>query len=366
MGRRELKIHSLSSEEKNYIFGLFFTDGYSCIHKLGVKKSSLAYDVWFYFDSDKEQELAFRLADLLKKSGLNPHVWKDAHRRMMNVHTSSKSLLHFLPDKEVLRDDNMLRERFSKENSLLNLEGGLPFVAGLLDGDGYCMVRVARGRRYFGEVHRWVWVFSQYKYLFLADYFKRFVDSLAPGSTRTYRQANGVVNIRVLKSGITALLNAGIAKYSWKVAQWLRRANEAKIERRSYYNPGEVARALGISYISVWRRLKAGKIKYRRGIVARKGKPHSLSIHYISAEEVERLRRLVDREREIMKRVKEEGGMRLVDLAKTLGLARQTLHKQYQHGKLRATMVREGGHRYLLVPRDEAENLQKSEEKVEH
>lgn len=281
---------------------------------------------------------------------------------MVAVRTSSKSLHNFLPVKKVLNNDIAMRNRFFIENGLLSAAFGVPFVAGLLDGDGYCQVQLRRRRVYFEQVGQ-SWKFIQGRYLFLVDYLKEFVGSFALDSFHVRKLADGTTEFLIRKSGVEALLGAGIAEYSWRVADWLRRISEARSERAGYYTVGDVAQILGACSQTVRGWLKSGRMNHIGGqtsVVG--GRRVTLSWNYIPISEVERFKEKLLREDEKVKKMKNDA-VRLVDVARMLCISRNTLYNLYLHGKLRATLMREVHRglerRNLMIPRGEVERLMK-------
>ena len=252
---RELRVDALSSEEWNYLHGLFFADGSSFI-----RRRLHQYCVKFSFQGN-EVELARRVVVMTRKIGLNPHVYGDRHKNMFNVIVLSMSLFSFLPSKARLLLDQGERERFFESNRLYEVRFGIPFLAGLLDGDGACWVTKPRTR--LRSLNKWNWNFAQGKYAFLIEYVRRFVESLAKGSTAERVIPTEVVEIRFRKAGIIALLNKGIGDYSWKVAWWLEKCDSFRSGRAKYCTARNVARMLGLSqnFVIKWW-LKGGKRRY--------------------------------------------------------------------------------------------------------
>lgn len=286
---------------------------------------------------------------------------------MITVATCSRSLFDFLPDKKSLKKDAGTRKRFLEENNLFGIEGGIPFLAGLLDGDGSCQVNIQK--YYFHSVRPWRWSLIQSSYPFLVDFVEKFVNSLVPKSVTVTVRSNGPREAWIHKSGINALLDAGIARYSWKVAQWSQKMTEAQCKETNYYNTGQVARMFNVSGYIVRSWLKAGKLKYRRETVrTRKTGGLTLSRHYIPIEELEKFREKSPaefmEERERVRRIKDKG-VSLVNLAEMLNVSPDKLRYLYHCGQLAATLVRdELGHRRLVVPNDEIESLRKRKQKA--
>jgi hypothetical protein len=320
-----LNIDTLSSQEWSYLHGLFLTDGCSDISR--IRGSPIGYRVIFYFGgkSDDEKASAHKVAGLLKRIGLNPRIKAVPGKRMIIVQVFSKALMRFLPDKNKLRADAKERQRFFEDNGLCDTgdKRGIAFLAGLLDGDGYCKVDVATCR--FGLLQQWKWGFTQGKYPFLVDYMRRFIGFLSQDSVNVRMRNDGCSEVRIRKPGIVALLNAGIAEYSWRVGVWLKRIAEARSERAKYYTVGQTARELGVMRKTVRKWLRMGKMTWirREGNRVRKRTRtvmgRSLSWYYIPIDEVVKLKASLDAERESVRMLKDEG-VEFSRLAKMLGV----------------------------------------------
>ncbi len=247
---------------------------------------------------------------------------------------------------------------------MLSVENGVPFLAGLLDGDGHCGVHVSRDRLLCAS---WDWRFAQSALLFLTDYVQRFLQRFDENSvrvTRTIRRDGRVeTQVKFRRRVVEALLRSGIAKWSWKAAQFLKGPAKFRGEREKYLTVGEVARLLNVSVWSVKRLVDLGEVKcLRKGRTSRKLR--DLSWRYIPVDEVEEFRKRYDEDKEKVERVKRDG-VKLLDVAKMLGGASAgslyfSLWKMHRHRKLHATMVKEGrGRGYLVVPMDEIERLRR-------
>jgi hypothetical protein len=357
---RSLDVSALTTEEWNYIRGLFLADGYSSIH--GTR---------FCFSKD-EEGLAYRLIELLKRAQLAPKISKSMGKKMVNVDIYSRSLHSFLPsDKRSLANTATWSE-FLKKNRLRNVMFGVPFVAGLIDGDGCCSVHIQHGNAsYFGTVSKWRWVFSQSKYPYLTEYLKRFVENLASRSIRVCQHDrvsndlgsfNGVTDLNILKPGALALLNADISKYSWKVSRWLEKVQEAYRERRTYSTTGRIARIIGVhpKTIRRWLGESSGNRQIMTRYVRRKSTKDRKygSWYYIPESEVEKLNERVLTNRLKAEKLKRAGWKKLVDVAKMLGIHRTTLNQLYWRGELQARLLYEKGLRKcLLIPKSDVERL---------
>jgi hypothetical protein len=334
---RELNISALSAEEWDYLLGLFLTDGcrYSWKGKSGYRDCRVLFSL-----QGNEGEIVERITGVLKRLGLNPAVLKSPRgQNMMVVRVCSMALFDFLPDKSALRDNALSAEKLLAESNLYEVENGIPFLAGLLDGDGCCYVIVRREGVGHGRVDRWAWSFVQYRHPFLVDYMKRFIESLTSShaSVKVVSVPNGGVRACIRKSGVTALLNSGIAEHSWKVTRWSKRVADIENERMKRYNMGQVAKAFGVSVRCARNWAKAGKLKYLRretrteGVVTRPW-------YFVPALEVEKLKETLLKEEQERERIKSEG-VRLIDAAKMLGVHEKTLSRWRRHGKLQATFM---------------------------
>jgi hypothetical protein len=356
----ELKLNSeaITAQDWNYIRGLFLADGYSDIRRNrngGVEE----YRVRFFLQGD-EREIARKVTVLLRKAGLNPHVDGDRHDNLINLRIYSKQLLNFLPDKEALKNDPVARERFFEENRLFEVQSGLSFVAGFIDGDGSCRLTVTE-RRF--KTALMDWGFSQTTLKFIVDYIMRFMNMLSPNSTyvaeRQRKDGRNEIAGKFRKRAVNALLTAGIDQYSFKVARCLKRMTAFQSELHKYCTTGEASRILGVKPWVVRRMADAGEIKCNRtGSSA--GSP-DLSRRYFPIEKVKKLLKKLESRRSRNEVVK-QGGVKLTVLAGMLGVSDRALEWLRLHGKLRATLVEEDhgrGSSYLVIPHDEVEKLTK-------
>jgi hypothetical protein len=312
------------------------------------------------FLQGNEEEIAQKVMAMLRRVGLNPHIDKDSHKNLINLRTYSKALLQFLPDKEALRDDSAVRERFLDENRLFDVENGVPFLAGFIDGDGNCDLSITKRRFKSAPME---WRLSQTSLRFMVDYIVRFVGSPSPDSvsvTEVLRKdGRRESNVRFLKPAINALLRAGIAKYSFKVAGCVREMTAFQSEFRNYYTVGVAAHVLGVKPWVVRRMADAGEIKCNR-TGGSAGSP-DLSHRYIPIEEVKKLLKKLEVRRSKNEAVK-RGGVKLTILAGLLGVSKQTLEWLYLNRKLCATLLVEDhgrGSSYLVIPYDEVKKLKK-------
>lgn len=171
----------------------------------------------------------------------------------------------------------------------------------------------------------------------------------------------------ITASGREALLRGGIAEYSCKVRWFLSRVEKLRWEsgylRSRFLTTGGVARRVGTYVATVDEWCRRGYVKHMLIRSSACG-GHGGCRYIIPAEEVERLEAELARERRLARRAMEDGGIKLVDVAKMLNVHRNTLEKWVQFGKLRATLVvkgrrrsAKGGTRYYVIPIDEFERL---------
>jgi hypothetical protein len=366
-----VRFDALSSEEWGYFLGMFLADGYAIRRTSKVRR---AYAVVFSLQGD-EMDIADRLTGMLRRLELKPQVMVGLRGEYkVNIRVHSKVLVMLLPDKRKLVEDVAYNERFLEEWKLFTADIAVAFIAGLLDGDGSCSVddcRARLGSLRGSGISKWTWTFSQTKLPFLVDYIVRFLGSIAPNSVNVYervkRGGRRSYEVRFHKSASIALLEKGIAKYSFKVARWERKV--AKLSKRweseRLCTVNEVARMANVSWHVVEKWIRNGKLKYlrkeRREKAGGSGGRHFW--YFISAGEakrgVKRLRRMNDR----VKRIRREGAVSFVDACKTLGIDHGTLYKQYRAGRVRAIMVHEIGRaslsNYLVIPKKEMERLRK-------
>jgi excisionase family DNA binding protein len=293
MGRkpREINVGALSDEEWNYIYGLYLADGFSTVKKR-KGKSWLSYETTFSLHED-QLAIVQKLMKMLRSIGLSPHMIASPHgKREIDVHVYSKALVLLLPNKKALMNKTELGEEFLKKRDLFTVQNGIPFVAGLIDGDGHCKVKDFRSNHMKGGLARWIWRFKQSTLVFLVDYIGRFVELLSLDGirlTEEKRRGRRKCSVAIFhKSGIIALLEKGIAKYSWKVGRWQEDVARLESEVKAYYSLGEVASTLGVSLRVVQNLVKIGKLKYeRRVLVDDEGGRKRRPWYFISGETVD-------------------------------------------------------------------------------
>jgi hypothetical protein len=218
--------------------------------------------VSFYL-AGNEGELVEKVSGYLRLFGWKPEVRPPVKCNYFTVRVSgSRSTPPFPDKKQFLSPDFDVWAWLSGEG----LDGKLsvPFVAGLLDGDGYCRASF-HGRGAFGHVDA-RWSFTQKNYPFLAEFLLRYLGGVSPRSSVEAKGRRGVHEVLVLSAGRRALLERGIAKWSFKVAKFLdgfevlkRRVEEA---RSRFLTPNQVAKKLHVDCTTVLRWCRLGFVKH--------------------------------------------------------------------------------------------------------
>jgi hypothetical protein len=243
-----------SREVWAYLLGLYFTDGSLC------HTWKTCWRVSFYLASD-EAELVERVARYLRSFGRTPHVRPPKSRNYFTVRFSGSRSPPPFPDKKQFLSGGDAWTWLSSEG--LDDEFAVPFIAGLLDGDGYCRASF-HGKGALGHVDV-RWSFTQKKYGFLVDYLVRYVNNLASSGSTPLPGRDGGREVLILAPGREALLRAGIARWSFKVARFLRSFEELRkrvLEVRSrFLTPNQAAKRLHVDGTTVWRWCKLGFVK---------------------------------------------------------------------------------------------------------
>jgi len=255
---RKMKAGALSSEDRAYLLGLYFADG--CLDK--HSRSSCRLRVYLQGD---EMEIASRVAEMLTRSELSPHIYREKRCNSVIVSADAVNLTSLFPEKKrYLSLEDGGKGWVSREG--LNGKLGVPFIAGLLDGDG--CIRAASGRLGIFGCVRTHWVFGQMKYLFLVDFFIEYMKGLASKSTCVTYRSDGKRDIYILASGRKALIDAGIAKWSYKIARYLVRVGEIKEEitnlKSKFCAVSQVAQRLNVWPQTVRKWCKRGYIRHIR------------------------------------------------------------------------------------------------------
>ncbi|MGC9058833.1 MAG: LAGLIDADG family homing endonuclease [Candidatus Aenigmatarchaeota archaeon] len=120
---KKLNLEKLSQKELGYLVGLFEGDGYAY-------NSYRHYNIEFYLNSLKDQDIVNQLLVILKKIDSNPHIIKDKRFNCLKVKVSSKLFYEM-----ILR---------LSANNPTNTDFKLGFISGIIDSDGY----VNQAKRY--------------------------------------------------------------------------------------------------------------------------------------------------------------------------------------------------------------------------
>jgi excisionase family DNA binding protein len=343
-----MNFNSLTEGERSYVLGLYLADG--SLSKQGKEVNS--YQLYFSLQGN-EGEMAGKLVRILKKSDLRPHTYRRRTNGGNNIFVEvyCSNLIDFFPDKEqLLRDEEKRAVFFQKNDLLTNPDNRLAFSAGLMDGDGTCKAYLDKHKSRFGQIHV-EWVFSQSSYDFLLDFLLEFVESFVHNSTHIAyaKRCKSERSLQIRCQGRQALIKAGISMWSWKVAKYLKLVSELLRERERIRNNiltlKQVASSLSIDRKTVLRSCQRGEIRYHR----------SRGRYYFDFNEVERFLQ----ENQKAERMK-DGGMKLVDASKLLGISRYTLWKWYTRGKFHALFInlRRGlGYRCIVIPLGEVKRL---------
>jgi DNA invertase Pin-like site-specific DNA recombinase len=351
-----MNIDALSAEEGAYLLGLYLADGSSRWRSKSTKELSFGLQ-W------DEGEIAKRVADMLGCCGLNPHIYPLRRTRMTVVYAVGVNIGSFFPVKKEVKGlgDNSALRRV--------VDGGfeVPFIAGLVDGDGSATVKLQHhAGSLFGKRQVQVF-FSQSNFQFLVDFVYEYVNGLVPrGATLVDdKEAKAGVSKRVsiLARGRDALIHHGILRWSFKFA---RLTNEVERVRREvaelkskYVTLRKLADRLGLGNSTVWRWCKEGKLRhtYVRSPLSKRRATSLL----VSVEEAQRIELEVSEVRERVKTIK-EGGVKLRGVAKMLGVTSAALCQRYRRGELQATLIHERGSKCLVIPRVEVEHLKETKQ----
>jgi hypothetical protein len=229
-------------------------------------------------------EIAERIGGMFRRSGLNPGIRREEDSYVIRVTVIGTNLVLLFPVKVEVGSMGAVALRWIKDEGV-----EVPFIAGLLDGDGNTRVYYNARGAVFGYVCR-DWSFAQTKFPFLVEFVDAYVNSLAAKGASLHNMKGARV-VAILAYGREALLHRGIGEWSYKVKDWLRRSE--KLDRwlanvkSSFLTAGQVARRLRVSQSWVVESCRRGRIKHIliRSLLA-KGKNY---FHIIPVEEVERL-----------------------------------------------------------------------------
>jgi hypothetical protein len=282
-----MNVGVLSYEERAYLLGLFLADG----NMTRVKHSARV----IFSLASNEEALAERVFGMLGRLGFHPNIKVySGDRNYIAARVYGVDLLSYFPDKKSLLslDAEALENWFRCEG--LWGELGIPFLAGLVDGDGYVSAKYDR-RSIFPCVEV-CWSFVQKELGFLIDFIIRYVERLTPHGVGVYVRKGGkgrIVNFST--SGREALLSRGMAKWSWKVSWCTTKTEKMRQQvadlRSRFYTTPQVACRLHVSRATVLWWCNHGSVSFMRI----RGNRYGAGSRYyfiIPVEEVERLRKI--------------------------------------------------------------------------
>jgi DNA-binding transcriptional MerR regulator len=352
---------TLSDEERAYLLGLYFADGW--IRERHECDSTTLYLIF----QGNEVEIANRVTGLHSRAGLRPVTRSRKGEYSILLSATGKNLLSFFGRKRSVRSpDTNIGLRWMADVGGLEI----PFIAGLLDGDGSVHARaISPKRSIFGAIQV-DWVFAQTRFPFLIDFVHEYVNSLVSGgATVVVSPQSRRRRVVITSRGRDILLRGGIARFSCKVKWFLSCLEKIKGEigslRSRFLTTGEVARRLRVYGATVDDWCREGLIKHML-VCSSSSKGRGSYRHIVPVEEIERLESAFSREKKLAESTEAAGGVRLVEVAKILRVSRSTLETWVRVGKLRATLVVKGRgrnprgrHRYYVIPRDEVERLKR-------
>nr|MDO8100551.1 helix-turn-helix domain-containing protein [Candidatus Njordarchaeota archaeon] len=333
---------------------MYFSDGYL------RKRTKSTHNLLFSLQGD-EDDIVKRIVEMFRRSGLNPTI--DTTRGKVNeyrVEVVATNILSFFPDKNefLSLDASALKNWIVHEG--LGGKLGVPFIAGLLDGDGSC--RVESRSSIFGSI--WMnWRFRQKKYPFLVDFLGQYINSLAVEGV-SVSSKGGELTARILTSGRDALIKAEIMKWSSKVVGCLKKYEKLKRQisdlRSRFYTAAEVARRLKVDGSSVLKWCRLGYIKHLRI----RNIPSRLRYCYIiPVEEVQRLELEVGMSKSGLGRLMtSKGHITVKQVAHALGVGYQSVYRFIKTGKLNDVPFSTlGGVKKHLIPAEEVDRYLREE-----
>jgi excisionase family DNA binding protein len=259
-GRLAVDTSALTPEERAYLLGLYFTDGY--LER--ISKFSHALYIGLQVN---EEEIANRVSKMLERSGLTPRIYSLRLTKGIILYASAANLVSLLGEKKgvaSMGDSPTLEWMVSN-----GLE--IPFIGGLIDGDGSATVKLlSQEGCFFGKMQVQV-SFAQISFPFLVDFVHEYVNSLVtggaslPNDSAKWRRKTGK-RVSILARGREALASSGILSWSFKFMRLTKEVEQlrAKIaeSKSKYLTLRQLAHRLGVGNSTVWRWCKEGKIKH--------------------------------------------------------------------------------------------------------
>jgi hypothetical protein len=350
-------LSNLSCEERAYLLGLYFADG--CKVSSGIQFTLAIY----------EWEIVHRIVEFFERQGLRPRVYSYPDRtKCIKVYINNVHVRSCFPDKReffsLVLDDSHVQRWVNRESLEGNL--GVPFIAGLLDGDGLISAKVEYGRTIFGSLHSY-WTFFQVSYPFLVDFIRRYINHLVPGGAHFNRAKEGEV-VKISGQGREALIANGIAIWSVKVSKWIGEVEELRRQisdlKAEFLSPAEVAVRLqqAISRWTIREWCDRGYVRHIR-IRATTTGPFRYLIPVAEAQTLDAEIRRSRSYSESMLSKSECLSEKLV--AHALGIKLDTVYHYCHRGKLKGIpLFTLGGRRTALIPRWQVENWLKKSKRV--
>ncbi len=286
-----MNIDALLDDERAYLLGLYLTDGYVGRQSKSTERFELGL-------AGDEVEIACRVAGVLRRCGLNPHVYLLRSGRFIVVHASGANLSSFFPSKAEVESS-----RGTSVFGWVSSHGlEVPFIAGLVDGDGSATVKVRFPHgSFFGKLQVQV-AFAQYTFQFLVEFVYKYVNSLVTGGASLLADREALSGrgkrVCILSRGRDALLAQGVAHWSFKFARLVARLQEIEKERAAsdlrskFVTMSEAARRLELSVSTIFRWCESGKLKSMS--LRNLGSKHRSAFRLVPVEEVERLKKGLD------------------------------------------------------------------------
>jgi hypothetical protein len=350
----------LPCEERAYLLGLYFTDG--CKSPSGVQFTLASY----------EREIVDRIAKFFGQLNLSPRVYTyPAKANCIRVHVNDIRLRSFFPDKNEFSSLELEDSRVQRWIKCEHLEGdlGVPFIGGLLDGDGYVDARVEFKHTTFGSLHSY-WSLFQMNYPFLVDFTRRYVESLASGGAAFNRVKQGKL-VKISGQGMEALLSKGIAMWSVKISNWINKVEllgkQISSLKMEFLSPKVVAVKLqhAVNRCTIREWCNHGFVKHIR-IRQTSASPFK---YLIPVTEVQRLKEEIAKNKIQMESMMSTGEYLTVELAAyVMGVKPETVYHYCHQGKLKniPIMTAGGKRKKSLIPINEVDTwLQKKRRAVD-
>jgi hypothetical protein len=343
-------LDNLTVEERAYLLGLYFTDG--CKVSSGINFTLAIY----------ESEIAHRIVEFFERQGLQPRVYSyPGQARCIRVCINSVRIRSYFPDKRDFCSRALCDFRVQSWVNREHLEGalGVPFVAGLFDGDGFVSAKVEYRGTIFGSLHSY-WTFFQVSYPFLVEFIERYVNHLASDGAHFNRAKEGKI-VKISSRGREALITQGIAIWSVKASEWIKRVDQLRTQisslRAEFLSPTEAAARLQhpVNRCTLREWCHRGYIRHIRIRATSSGPFKCL----IPLAEVQTLDAELRKRKSYSDSMLSTGGYLSEKLAaQALGIKPDSVYHYCDRGKLKGIpLFTIGGQVRTLIPREEVERL---------